>query len=191
MFILICVLVVGTAVMGIVQASSPKSVLVSYSTLVPTPKPNAKAISKEKVSKQKPASEKKASGCKELKRFDSGITQWCELIKKYAAKYNVDPALVASIIQVESGGNQASISYQGAVGIMQVMSSDSGWAYFTDRPTRDQLLKPKTNIEWGCKILSGYIERYGNVRDGVMHYGPMNYGYTYADQVLAIYNSAD
>lgn len=174
--------------------ASPKSILVS-SVRVETPIPTAivaEIQGEQPVEEKALPKPKKNQGvsCKKLKKFDKNIQQWCDLILKNSAKYDLDPVLVASIIQVESGGNQDSISHQGAVGIMQIMSSDSGWSYFTDRPTQAQLLKPKTNIEWGCKILSGYIKEYGSVRDGVMHYGPTNYGYIYADDVLSIYNKA-
>lgn len=142
----------------------------------PTEKPKAeKAVSKAKSTKKT---------CKELKKFDKNIQQWCDLIKKYSAKYGHDPVLVASIIQVESLGNPGSESDQGAVGIMQVMPKE----YFWDRPTREELFIPKINIQTGCRVLREKIDGYGSLRDGIMRYGPMDYGYIYADEVLAIYH---
>lgn len=182
-FLLLILFITATNIAANVQASYRGSRIISYATLIPTHSPEDQAQSIESDQ----TLGKQTDSCKELKKFDENISRWCPLIIKYAKKYDLDPVLVASIIQVESGGNQDSISYQGAVGIMQVMSSDSGWAFFANRPTKEELLNPKTNIDWGCKILSGFIGQYGNVRDGLMHYGPMDYGYTYADQVLSLY----
>ena len=43
------------------------------------------------------------------------------LIKEAAARYQVDPRLVAAVAQTESGGNQEAVSPAGAVGVMQLM----------------------------------------------------------------------
>jgi len=44
-----------------------------------------------------------------------------ELVNKYAKMYNVDPALVAGMIQAESGWNTNAVSHAGAAGLMQLM----------------------------------------------------------------------
>lgn len=53
----------------------------------------------------------------------TNVLQWRTQIEAAAIKYHVDPALVAGIIQQESGGNQSSISPCGAIGLMQLMPS--------------------------------------------------------------------
>jgi len=125
--------------------------------------------------------------CTSIANFDDNIKQWCQLIDDYADDYGLDPVLVASIIQIESKGNHDAVSGMNAIGLMQVMPSDSGYPIFHQRPVSSDLFNPAINIDWGCKILAGYIETYGSIREGLLHYGPIDYGYIYADQVLALY----
>ncbi|HSV94577.1 MAG TPA: transglycosylase SLT domain-containing protein [Spirochaetia bacterium] len=125
--------------------------------------------------------------CTSIANFDDNIKQWCQLIDDYADDYNLDPVLIASVIQVESKGNPDAVSSMKAIGLMQVMPSDSGYPIFHQRPVSSDLFNPAINIDWGCKILAGYIETYGSIREGLLHYGPIDYGYIYADQVLALY----
>lgn len=72
---------------------------------------------------------------------------------------------------------------------MQVMPSDAyiHKEYFYDRPTSDELLDPETNLYEGCKDLANKIQAWGSLREGLLHYGPYDVGYTYADKVLGIY----
>lgn len=130
-------------------------------------------------------------------RYPESIQKWCGLIKKYADQNNLDPALVAAVILQESGGNPDAYSKSGAVGLMQVMPRDglaakftcSGGPCFASRPTIDELVSPEYNISFGTRMLAGLIKRYGSVRDGLMHYGPANVEYYYADKVILIYEN--
>ena len=45
------------------------------------------------------------------------------------------------------------------------------------------------NISYGAQMLAGLIQKYGNIRDALMKYGPMNMGYNYADIILNIMNN--
>lgn len=97
----------------------------------------------------------------------------------------------------ESGGNPKAYSHSGAVGLMQIMPRDGIAASFMcingpcfgSRPTIKELEDPEFNIEFGTRMLSGLISKYGNVRDALKFYGPMDVGYNYADKVLAIYEN--
>lgn len=131
----------------------------------------------------------------------SGVPQpvqdWCSTIKKYSTDNNLPSALIAAVITVESGGNPNAISQQGAVGLMQVMPSDgiaaqfmcNGTPCFKDRPTTQELLNPDFNVSYGTALLKSMVDTYGGYREGLLHYGPANYGYTYADQVLNLFES--
>jgi soluble lytic murein transglycosylase-like protein len=46
-----------------------------------------------------------------------------ELVESVATKYEVDPLLVHSVIQVESGYNPYAVSHRGAQGLMQLMDA--------------------------------------------------------------------
>jgi hypothetical protein len=38
-------------------------------------------------------------------------------------------------------------------------------------------------------MLAGLLQKYGNTREALKYYGPMNVGYYYADKVLGIYQA--
>jgi len=130
------------------------------------------------------------------------IAPWCGFIEVSAAKYNVEPELIAAVMLQESGGQPEVISASGAVGLMQVMPSDGIAAgfmcingpCFASRPSTQELLDPAFNVDYGVRMLAGLIERYGNERDALKAYGPMPeeliriYGdeYYYADKVRNI-----
>jgi len=128
--------------------------------------------------------------------YPDSIQQWCSLIERYATQYNVDANLIAAVMLQESGGKAGAFSKSGAVGLMQVMPRDGKAAKFTcqngpcfaNRPTIDELLNPEFNIAYGTQLLSGLLYKYGNARDALKAYGPMNLGYAYADAVLRIYH---
>lgn len=118
------------------------------------------------------------------------VQQWCPLIRKYSLENNLDPALIAALITVESGGKPDAISFQGAVGLMQIMPKDNTKTnqfdhFFTDRPTTAQLLHPEFNIKYGTSLLAGLISRWGSIELGVYRYGPA-YHPTYYKTVLGI-----
>jgi soluble lytic murein transglycosylase-like protein len=131
-------------------------------------------------------------------RYPEAIRQWCRLVEQYADQNHLDPALVAAVMLQESGGNPDAYSKSGAVGLMQVMPRDGLAAKFTcsggrpcfaSRPTIKELGDPEYNIAFGTRMLSGLITRYGSVRDGLMHYGPANVEYYYADKVIKIFEN--
>jgi len=101
------------------------------------------------------------------------------------------------VIFTESGGDETVISSQGAVGLMQVMPRDGIAASFycgdnpcfKNRPTINELLNPEFNVKYGSRMLINLIEgNEGSERWGLRLYGPMDYGFIYADKVLAVYN---
>jgi soluble lytic murein transglycosylase-like protein len=129
--------------------------------------------------------------------FPADVRQWCSQIMHHASKNKLDPNLVAAIIWQESGGNPGAYSQSGAVGLMQVMPRDGIAASFqcingpcfTNRPTISELEKPNFNIKYGAGMIAGLMQKYGNIRDALKFYGPMNVGYYYADKVLNIYQA--
>lgn len=115
---------------------------------------------------------------------------YCSLIQKAADNTGLDPALLAALVFVESGGDQDAISNQGAVGLMQIMPNEAtdfqcpNGPCFEDRPSTEELLDPSFNIEYGSNHLLGLVNEFG-LRDGLFYYGPVGVGYEgYADIVL-------
>jgi soluble lytic murein transglycosylase-like protein len=132
--------------------------------------------------------------CRVSDRFPPNILQWCVLITRYAEKNSLSPDLIAALIVQESSGKPQAYSHSGAVGLMQVMPRDGIAAKFmckngpcfTNRPTIAELQDPEFNISYGTRMLAGLFKRFGNMRDALKSYGPMDVGYSYADKVLAI-----
>lgn len=90
----------------------------------------------------------------------------------------------------ESKGDPNAYSHSGATGLLQVMPKDgiaANFGVFYNRPSMDELFNPEFNIQYGTQMLSELIKRYGNTRDALLHYGPVNVGYSYADIVLQHY----
>ena len=71
-----------------------------------------------------------------------------------ATRSNLQPELVLSVIQVESGFERFAISRAGAQGLMQIMPF---WLDEIGRPN-DNLFHINTNLRLGCTILRHYLD---------------------------------
>ena len=76
------------------------------------------------------------------------------LIKEAAARYQVDPRLVAAVAQTESGGTQEAVSPAGAVGVMQLMPETAAGLGVNPYDKRQ-------NIEGGAKYLRQMMDTFG------------------------------
>jgi soluble lytic murein transglycosylase-like protein len=76
------------------------------------------------------------------------VQYWGDQIVKWASEHNLDPNIVATIMQVESCGNHRVASGAGAQGLFQVMPF-----HFTNG---EDMLDPDTNAARG---LNYYVER--------------------------------
>ena len=76
------------------------------------------------------------------------------LIKEAAARYQVDPRLVAAVAQTESGGNQEAVSPAGAVGVMQLMPETAAGLGVNPYDKRQ-------NIAGGAKYLRQMMDTFG------------------------------
>jgi soluble lytic murein transglycosylase-like protein len=166
------------------------------------PAPTEIAVKVESpISENNPAVQTQPKGgdntCPLSQRYPEGILQWCSLIQKYAAENELPAELIAAVMLQESGGDPQAYSYSGAVGLMQVMPKDGIAASFqcingpcfASRPSIAELQDPEFNISFGTRMLAGLAHNYGSFRDGLRYYGPAGVEYTYADKVLAIFES--
>ncbi len=71
-----------------------------------------------------------------------------------ATRSGLQPELVLAVIQVESNFDNYAISWVGARGLMQIMPF---WLKEIGHP-RDNLFDIKTNLRFGCTILSYYLK---------------------------------
>ncbi|MTI88623.1 MAG: transporter substrate-binding domain-containing protein [Balneolaceae bacterium] len=81
------------------------------------------------------------------------ISPYDNIIQQAAAEHNLDWVMLTAIAAQESKFDPASVSWAGAVGIMQVLPR------FTD-VAEDSLYLPEVNIREGSRILSEHLEHY-------------------------------
>ncbi len=85
---------------------------------------------------------------------------YLNFIKKYSKEYNVDPYLVAAIINVESRYDKKAISSKKARGLMQISPITGEWAakeLSIEDFSMEMLFDPEINIKigtWYIKVLS-------------------------------------
>ena len=130
-----------------------------------------------------------------LSKYEAGESHRSRVAKAIAVssrKHNVDPRLLTSIMIVESGGNPFAISHADAVGIMQVHMGT--WGATADREGVN-LFKIEDNVDFGAKILKGYVEHHG-LWGGVRRYkgwtaapGSREEADQYVQKVRRIYSS--
>lgn len=84
-------------------------------------------------------------------------------IRAAAQKNNIDPALVAAVIYVESGFDEHARSAQGAVGLMQVLPATAqeiarrtGGSAFSTGDLED----PKVNVRYGTYYLRTVLDQF-------------------------------
>lgn len=86
-----------------------------------------------------------------------------ETIRTVAAKYGVEPALVAAVIRTESRFNPEVESSQGAYGLMQIKPETA--RFISERSgIGGDYRDPKTNIRTGTWYLSYLQQRYADER---------------------------
>jgi hypothetical protein len=96
------------------------------------------------------------------------VRRWEPLFLAAGARHGVDPALLAIIALVESGGNSTVYSPVGATGLMQVMpgtgrdiARQRGIAGFEP----DRLLDAETNVDFGAWYLAQQLRAFGRADD--------------------------
>ncbi|NMX39357.1 transglycosylase SLT domain-containing protein [Pseudomonas veronii] len=92
------------------------------------------------------------------------MSRWDPLIQAAAQKYNVDPKLIASIVQTESSGNPNAYNSEfGATGLGQQIPA-------TAKALGIDPKDPAQSIEGVAKLLDENLRRYGNPEQAVLAY---------------------
>ena len=88
-----------------------------------------------------------------------------QAIAASAAKYHIDPKLIQSVIQVESGYDPNAVSRAGAMGLMQLMPSNVAEEGVSNP------FDPEENIDGGSQQLSQLLSEFGgNLDDALAAY---------------------
>lgn len=96
--------------------------------------------------------------------------EYQDFIGKASAAYDVDPYLVAAMIETESNWYPDAVSEPGARGLMQLMpatAADMAQLGLVDasRFDPDDLDDPQTNIMYGCAYLRYLVDYFGGSTD--------------------------
>lgn len=85
-------------------------------------------------------------------------------IIRYSNDNNLDPTLVASLINVESSFNTNAKSSSGAIGLMQIMPQTGNFVaeMFKESFNEQNLYDVKTNIKYGCRYLKYLKDKFNN-----------------------------
>ncbi|UCG63230.1 MAG: lytic transglycosylase domain-containing protein [Candidatus Zixiibacteriota bacterium] len=103
-------------------------------------------------------------------KTDPILSNYGRYIERAARLTDLDPALIISVIKVESNGNPRAVSSAGAKGLMQLIDSTAA-----DYGVRE-VFDPEQNIEAGSRYLKAQLERFGSLRLALAAYnaGPEN-----------------
>jgi len=85
--------------------------------------------------------------------FTPEVQHWEEKITAWSQEYNLDPNLVATVMQIESCGNSKAKSSAGAMGLFQVMPF-----HFDDS---ENPYKANTNAKRGLSFLRNSLDNFG------------------------------
>ena len=97
--------------------------------------------------------------------FFSNLVPYGDLIHEKAVKYDVDPALVAAVIEQESKFHRTAHSPVGARGLMQLMPRTGRWLGARN------LYDPEQNVDAGVKYIKYLQHRFdGNVKKTIAAY---------------------
>lgn len=127
--------------------------------------------------------------------FFANAVPYGDIIHEKSQKYDVDPALVAAVIEQESKFSRTARSQVGAQGLMQLMPRTGRWL------GAHNLYDPEQNVDAGVKYIKYLQERFhGNVKQtvaaynagegNVMRYGgvpPFRETQTYVKRVMRNY----
>lgn len=137
----------------------------------PVTKATAKAFAREVVT-PRAVEKKEVVGKDRMKRVKVSVTfslvpghlqkrakQYVSVAKKYADRYDLDPALVYAVMHTESWFNPKAKSHAPAYGLMQLVPTSGGRAAYQYVYKKDKVLPPtyfyvpEQNVELGCAYL--------------------------------------
>lgn len=93
------------------------------------------------------------------------LEPYTNLIQEISAEYHINAQVIATIIMVESRGDNKANNESGSVCLMGINSHVNG------RPSAKQLMDdPRLCLEWGTRILREAMNKTGNFNDALRIY---------------------
>ncbi len=93
-----------------------------------------------------------------------------DTVIEFADRYNLDRALVFSVINVESRFDKKAVSSAGAVGLMQITPSTAEYIAKLLDVEEYELRDERTNVKFGCFYLSYLLKRFVAVDTAICAY---------------------
>jgi len=107
------------------------------------------------------------------------------IVRGHARNYNLNPALLAAVIEAESKFRADAKSHSGAIGLMQILPSTAhGIAVHTGGSSfrTEDLYDPEINVRYGAWYLRHLLDKYEDERTALAAY---NAGQDNVDRWLA------
>ena len=108
-----------------------------------------------------------------------------EEIIEISNRFNIEPSLVASIINAESRFDKKAVSNKGAVGLMQLLPSTAKWVsnsllkdgknyeieqLYSEKTNQGELFDVETNITLGTRYFLYLLTKFGNLKTALCAY---------------------
>ena len=94
-------------------------------------------------------------------------------IKTYSKIYELEPSIVASLINAESSYNENAKSNKNAIGLMQIKIETANYLdklNGNDFITENKLFDAKTNIKYGCEYLRYLVDKFDDINTTLAAY---------------------
>jgi hypothetical protein len=185
-------IVVATSIAGLVVANQQYpawfSIPQAQSEQIADNRPQIEEVELRSVAYQKEVERNRAISAFLAKRYRVSHEMALDFVRiAFAAghRMGVDPLLVLAVMAVESRLNPIAESEAGAKGLMQIIPKFHP-EKFVEFGGEQAIFEPQTNIVVGSQILREYIQRAGDVSDGLRIYGggPLEGENSYPSRVL-------
>ena len=100
-----------------------------------------------------------------LVKISAGPIKCVPIVYKSAQKYNMDPALIMAVIEIESKFDATAVSKAGAIGLMQIMPKTAksiSRELKIKKYNKDCLYNPEINIRIGTYYLKKLLQEFNN-----------------------------
>lgn len=92
--------------------------------------------------------------------------EYIDEVERYSAEFDVDKALIYSVIKVESDFHHDAVSDAGAIGLMQIIEDSFDWVkkkLGCDELVFNDMFTPEHSIRFGSYMIDYLYEKYGSI----------------------------